>query len=216
MEAYKNPHKRRNRFARFCYIAATICLMGQAILILASWLWTAAMPESNVRSLLSSAGIRWFFGSFADNEASVLLVWLILLSITWGTILHSGTASAIRLVFSRQSRLLGSQKLLALELAAALLVVELIIVSLLVFVPHAVLLSVTGNLFPGPFSASIIPTVSFMFISSSVFYGMMCDNLHSLTEIFDCLCSCKKWIMPLLFLYITGRELWCSLCYVLP
>ena len=142
MEAYKNPHKRRNRFARFCYIAATICLMGQAILILASWLWTAAMPESNVRSLLSSAGIRWFFGSFADNEASVLLVWLILLSITWGTILYSGTASAIRLVLLRQSHLLGSQKLLALELAAAMLVVELIIVSLLVFVPHAVLLSV--------------------------------------------------------------------------
>ena len=190
--------------------------MLQGILILASWLWTAAKPESDVRSLLSSVGIRWFFGTFANNEASVLLVWLLLLSIAWGTFLQSGMAEAVRNIFHLQPHQLSSQKLLALEVAAGLLIVELIVMLLLIFMPHAVLLSVTGNLFPGPFSASIIPAFSFMIVSSSVFYGMMGDNLHSLTEIFDCLCSCKKWIMPLLLFYITARELWCSLCYVLP
>lgn len=216
MEANDYPHKQRSGFTRLCYIAAFICLVAQGVLILVSWLWTAAMPESNVRSLLSSVGIRWFFGSFADNEASVLLVWLILLSITWGTILQSGVAEAIRQVLRRQSHQLGSQKILALEFGAGMLVIEVIVLLLLILMPHAVLLSVTGNLFPGPFSASIIPAVSFMLVSSSVFYGVMGDNLHSLTEICDCLCSCRKWIMPLLLLYVTARELWCSLCYVLP
>ena len=216
MEVGNFPYKRHSVFTKWCYNGAVICLLFQGILILASWLWTAARPESDVRSLLSSVGIRWFFGTFADNEASVLLVWLLLLSIAWGTFLQSGMAAAVRNIFHLQPHQLSSQKLLALEVAAGLLIVELIVMLLLIFMPHAVLLSVTGNLFPGPFSASIIPAFSFMIVSSSVFYGMMGDNLHSLTEIFDCLCSCKKWIMPLLLFYITARELWCSLCYVLP
>ena len=216
MEANELSRKRHSTFTRWCYTGAVICLLFQGILILASWLWTAARPESDVHSLLSSVGIRWFFGSFAGNEASVLLVWLILLSMAWGTFLQSGMAEAVRNVVRRQPYKLGSQKLLALEFAAGLLVIELIVMLLLIFMPHAVLLSVTGNMFPGPFSASIIPAFSFMIVSSSVFYGMMGDNLHTLTEVCDCLCSCRKWIMPLLLFYVTARELWCSLCYVLP
>ena len=216
MEANELSRKRHSTFTRWCYTGAVICLLFQGILILASWLWTAARPESDVHSLLSSVGIRWFFGSFAGNEASVLLVWLILLSMAWGTFLQSGMAEAVRNIVRRQPYKLGSQKLLALELAAGLLVIELIVMLLLIFMPHAVLLSVTGNMFPGPFSASIIPAFSFMIVSSSVFYGMMGDNLHTLTEVCDCLCSCRKWIMPLLLFYVTARELWCSLCYVLP
>ena len=216
MEANELSRKRHSTFTRWCYTGAVICLLFQGILILASWLWTAARPESDVHSLLSSVGIRWFFDSFAGNEASVLLVWLILLSMAWGTFLQSGMAEAVRNIVRRQPYKLGSQKLLALELAAGLLVIELIVMLLLIFMPHAVLLSVTGNLFPGPFSASIIPAFSFMIVSSSVFYGMMGDNLHTLTEVCDCLCSCRKWIMPLLLFYVTARELWCSLCYVLP
>ncbi len=216
MEANELSRKRHSTFTRWCYTGAVICLLFQGILILASWLWTAARPESDVHSLLSSVGIRWFFDSFAGNEASVLLVWLILLSMAWGTFLQSGMAEAVRNIVRRQPYKLGSQKLLALELAAGLLVIELIVMLLLIFMPHAVLLSVTGNMFPGPFSASIIPAFSFMIVSSSVFYGMMGDNLHTLTEVCDCLCSCRKWIMPLLLFYVTARELWCSLCYVLP
>ena len=216
MEANELSRKRHSTFTRWCYTGAVICLLFQGILILASWLWTAARPESDVHSLLSSVGIRWFFDSFAGNEASVLLVWLILLSMAWGTFLQSGMAEAVRNIVRRQPYKLGSQKLLALELAAGLLVIELIVMLLLIFMPHAVLLSVTGNMFPGPFSASIIPAFSFMIVSSSVVYGMMGDNLHTLTEVCDCLCSCRKWIMPLLLFYVTARELWCSLCYVLP
>ena len=50
-------------------IAHLVLWLGvfQIILILVSWLITAAMPELFVRSLLSSEGIRWFFGQFTSN-----------------------------------------------------------------------------------------------------------------------------------------------------
>lgn len=54
--------------------------VGQVVLILTSWLLTAAMPESFPRSLLSAEGIRWFFGRFVGNVESPLLVWLLLFS----------------------------------------------------------------------------------------------------------------------------------------
>ena len=110
MEVGNFPYKRHSVFTKWCYNGAVICLLFQGILILASWLWTAARPESDVRSLLSSVGIRWFFGTFADNEASVLLVWLLLLSIAWGTFLQSGMAEAVRNIFHLQPHQLSSSR----------------------------------------------------------------------------------------------------------
>ena len=52
--------------------------VAQILLMLTSWLLTAAMPEDYNRSLLSSEGIRWFFGQFQDHLASPVLVWLVL------------------------------------------------------------------------------------------------------------------------------------------
>lgn len=64
--------------------------VGQVVLILTSWLLTAAMPESFPRSLLSAEGIRWFFGRFVGNVESPLLVWLLLFSFMLGALQHSG------------------------------------------------------------------------------------------------------------------------------
>ena len=58
----------------------------QILLILVSWFITATMPMSPVRSLLSSEGIRWFFGQFTYNLASPLLVWLILAGMKLGAL----------------------------------------------------------------------------------------------------------------------------------
>ena len=54
--------------------------LAEVMLILVSWLLTAAVPEASMRSLLSSEGIRWFFGHFSDNLATPVLVWLLLVS----------------------------------------------------------------------------------------------------------------------------------------
>jgi aminobenzoyl-glutamate transport protein len=61
-----------------------ILMMIQVVVILLSWLLTAADPESSIRSLLSSEGIRWFIGKNIKNLSQPLLVWLLLLGIAWG------------------------------------------------------------------------------------------------------------------------------------
>ena len=44
-------------------------LIAYIVFILGSWLWSAAMPSSSIRPLLSESGIRWFFGTFVANLA---------------------------------------------------------------------------------------------------------------------------------------------------
>ena len=56
-------------------------LVGQCVLVLVSWLQTAAMPETFPRTLLNAEGIRWFFGRFTENLMQPMLVWLLLLCI---------------------------------------------------------------------------------------------------------------------------------------
>ena len=43
-------------------VIASVLLCAEALLIILSWILSTTMTEG-VRSLLSSEGIRWFFGS---------------------------------------------------------------------------------------------------------------------------------------------------------
>ena len=82
----KNSHT----FSKICGYAMFLLILAQIVLVLASWLITAAMPDVFPRSLLSPEGIRWFFGTFTANLQSPWLVWLLLISIAWGTLRASG------------------------------------------------------------------------------------------------------------------------------
>ena len=62
------------------YLVLALAL-AEVVLVLASWLLSATMA-GNVRSLLSSEGVRWFFGGFTTMLASPWLVWLVLLATT--------------------------------------------------------------------------------------------------------------------------------------
>ena len=69
-------------------------LLAEVLLILVSWLLSATMTEG-VRSLLSTEGIRWFFGQFTSMQASPWLVWLLLLSVAWGSVSGSGLIASL-------------------------------------------------------------------------------------------------------------------------
>ena len=70
-------------------VMASVLLCAEALLIILSWILSTTMTEG-VRSLLSSEGIRWFFGSFTGIIASPLLVWLLLALIAIGSVQKSG------------------------------------------------------------------------------------------------------------------------------
>lgn len=119
--------------------AALTLLVSHAVLIILSWL-LSAMGQEDVRSLLSSEGIRWFVGSFSAMTASPLLVWLLLLLSAAGCVRQSGVAS-----LWGQHRSLTYRERIAFRVALFFLVGYVVIVGLLTLVPHAILLSATGQ-----------------------------------------------------------------------
>lgn len=79
--------------------AAFLLLLAEALLIILSWLLSATRLEG-IRSLLSSEGIRWFFGSFTTIVASPYLVYLLLILITLGTLRATGLTRVLSSLLS--------------------------------------------------------------------------------------------------------------------
>lgn len=156
------------------YIALTLAV-GELLLVMGSWILSAALPMSGIRSMLSGEGIRFFLGHFADLLATPLLVWLLLLAMAYGVVLRSGVISGARSFRSSRARLI------ALLFAAAYLAVVL----LMALVPHAVLLSASGTLWPSPFSASLVPLTAFGLAMVAAVYGIVAGTITSLADIYE-------------------------------
>ena len=70
------------------HIALSLFL-AEIMLILLSWLLSAAMPNSGIRSLLSGEGLRWFMGHFGNILATPQLAWLLLAAIAVGALTYA-------------------------------------------------------------------------------------------------------------------------------
>ena len=152
-----------------------VLLIAQLALILLSWLLTAAFPELPMRSMLSSEGIRWFFGSFVSNQLSPLLIYFIRRLMAVGLRVFdsrlydalretlSNTRSSLTTSSNHQHKVHYREKV-GLRIALVEFIVYVIIMVLLTAIPHAILLSVTGQLFPSSFSSSFIPSLSLIII----------------------------------------------------
>lgn len=184
----------------------------QVVLILFSWIVSVVDTGISGRSLLSTDGIRWFFGTFADNVGSVPLVWMVLLSVGWGAVRTSGLYTALCSMAAHRTLNYRSRYALVTAVTSALLMV--LCVLLLTFLPHALLLSVTGSLWPSPFSSSLVPVVSFIMVSSSVVYGLQSGVLSTVDDVFRCLYSGLGIAAPLFPLYIVAVELLYSIYFV--
>ena len=199
-----------------------VLLTAQLALILLSWVLTAAFPELPIRSLLSSEGIRWFFGCFSDNQQSPLLVALIMAAMAAGVssrlyaafrtrmkeLAHGKTADGGRTALHYRERV-------GLRLALLELLVYAVIMLLLTAVPHAILLSVTGHLFPSAFSSSLIPSLSSVLVIMSLSYGVASGTVDSVAAMHRVLVSGLVVAAHLVPAYVIGIQLYMSLLYVL-
>ena len=199
---------------KVCGIISLALVVLQLVLVMASWIMTAAMPELPMRSLLSAEGIRWFFGHFAENINSQVLVSFVLLAVAIGAVMFSGVAESLSgIVFHRKTRYMERVALwaVAIELAIAA-----IVVILLTSVPHAILLSVTGHLFPSSFSQSLIPIVSVTLLICSLSFGIVSGKLSSMGLVYETMTYglvCYAWLIPI---YIFAIELYSSVLFVFP
>lgn len=168
-------------------VVGGILILAELVLILTSWILSATMTEG-VRSLLSDVGIRWLFGSFTDIIASSLLAWLLLLLIAFGSFQKSGLFQVLsHQAHFRRSMPLNYRDRLALRVTLVFLLIYIGIILLLTMLPHAVLLSATGSLYPSAFSHSLVPIISFGIIVISVSFGLMSGRLETLADILSAL-----------------------------
>ena len=183
-------------------------LVAESVLIIVSWL-LSAMRLEGVRSMLSSEGIRWFVGGFSDIVASPLLAWLLLVLIAVGSVVQSGVVALFRNKGEKSFR-----SKLALRVASVFLALYTLVVCLLAFVPHAILLSVKGSLFPSAFSRSLVPIVCFGITLFSVVYGMMSGHKKTGEDIIDILAYGIRQGASLIVVYILAIQLYASLRFV--
>ena len=195
-----NSQAKGSRFG----VLMLLLLIAEVVLILLSWI-LSAMRVDGVRSMLSGEGVRWFFGNFASMVASPWLAWLLLLLVALGCLQKSGLI--------RQPHTSYRDRM-ALRLTFVFLVLYVGVCFSLTAVPHAVLLSSTGSLFPSPFSRSIIPILSFGIILVSVSFGLVSGRFQTLAEVLDALSfGCRKGA-PLFIFYILFIQLYESLRFV--
>ena len=187
------------------YIALALAL-AHLLLILTSWVWSAAMPLSGVRSMLSSEGIRWFLGHFAELMASPVLVWILLGAMAYGAV--------VRCRGNLQGNNYRSSR--ARIISLGFLAVYVAIVLLLTVSPHAVLLSASGLLWPSPFSASLVPITAFGILLAAILYGVVAGTFQTLSEVYESLVFGLRQCAPLLPVYILFMQLFESFRFVLP
>ncbi|MES4922199.1 AbgT family transporter [Hoylesella timonensis] len=194
---------------KFFAISIFIFIVLQILVILGSWFVTVVFPTLPVRSMLSSEGIRWFLGQYTSNLASPLLVWLVLAGMTYGALRSSGLSRAI-MYFSK----ISYRQRFALKVVVAELIFFAIVLFLMTFLPQAILLSVTGELFPSSFSRSLIPFVCFLLTLFSITYGLINASFSSLTDIFNSLTSGITATSPWLVIYVFVIQLYYSILFV--
>lgn len=194
---------------RFLSYSALCLGIAQLLLILSSWILTAAMPDVAMRSLLSSEGIRWFFGNFVENLATPVLVWMLLIGIAYGAFQYSGLAACIT---QRQPR--SYRERFALRMVAVEVLLLVGIVMLLTLLPQGILLSVTGNLFPSSFSKSVVAIIAFIVSLASVSYGMLSGRTNTLESVFSSLTAGMIYLAPFCILYVLAAQLYFSAKFV--
>ena len=177
----------------------------QLLLMLVSWLLSAAFPASQFRSLLTGEGLRWFMGSYAHLVATPVLTWLLLGAMAYGCMWRSG-------LLRRPS---NYRERRALMMALFVLAVVVVLMLLLTVVPHAVLLSAVGGLWPSPFSSSLVPVLAFTVTLVSAFYGLVAGRFEDLSDVYLALIQGIRQGAPLLLFYVLLIQIYESLRFML-
>ena len=197
---------RNSRLLKITSYSAVVLASCQLLLILVSWFITAAIPDLNMHSLLSSEGIRWFMGQFTYNIASPILALITVASIAYGCLVTSGLLG-IKLHMDIRQRL-------AIRLASLEVIIFVITILLLTIVPHAVLLNIDGHILSTNFLICLISYISFAVLVISATYSISVGRITSITDLFTVMCEGIKKAAPIYIIYILAAQLYYSILFV--
>lgn len=191
--------------------ACLFLLASNLLLVVLSWIFSAT-GTLIVRSLISSEGLRWFMGHYVDIILSPLLAWMLLAAVAYSCCKSSGLARCLCSV-CRRDRTVFRQRL-ALRVTVLAFLIILLIVTLLLLSPHAVLLSPVGTVFPSPFSRSIVPLLAGTVTLLSIIYGILSGAITTIESAFRSLYCHIPHLLPFFILYIFAAQLYACLLYV--
>ncbi len=195
----------KNKYLTYCALSLGIF---QVFIILLSWLMSAAFPELPIRSLLSSEGIRWYFGKVTFNMSSPILIMTIFALSAYGSLKKSRLLYAFRMKHDFREKT-------ALQFVALEVIFSIIVMVLLTCLPHAILLSVTGDLYPSSFANSLIPVLTFTCWVISSTYALMSGKWHSSSEVFNSLTYGISLGAPIILIMMISIQLVESVFFVL-
>lgn len=184
-------------------IVALTLFAAEMLLILGSWMTEALAPGLSVRSLISFDGVRWLFGSFTATIDTPVLAWLLLVAMACGAAHKSRLACAWR----KGRKSLQYRERMGLWLALAELVVAVLVVVALTCLPHALLLNVTGHLFPGVFPSSIVPCAAFVLLVCSLSYGIASGSITTVAAAYASMVHGLRLFAPLMPVYVLLMQL---------
>lgn len=197
------------------YILVLIIVLG-TVFIVGAWIVSAVFPEFQIRSVLGNDGIRWLLGHFTENVCAPLLVWIVLLAFSYGCMERSGLLSDLsKAFFDRGNTKFGFRSRIGVVIVAVELFVVIIIMSLLTVVPHAVLLSVDGTLFPSSFSDSLVPVLSFTLLLCSTTYGITTNHFRTVRSWGESLAYGLSRCSMFVAVYFAAAELYAIIRFVI-
>lgn len=202
----------RNRPRYFAY-ALLLLLIAQPVVVVLSWMLNAFFPQAGIRSLITSWGMRWYFGHFVDNVRIPFMVWMILLSMAFGAYHDSGLHHALVALMRRQP--LKDKQPLALRVTTLVVFVLLALVFFLAMQPHALLHNVSGGLFPSSFSDFLIPLIALVIMVGSLCFAFVSGWLDSAEKFYQLHVTGIKHIAWLFPLYMLAAQLYASTLWVL-
>ena len=148
----------------------------------------------------------------AGHIATPLLAWLLLLSIAYSC--YEGSGLSLALCRALKGEKLEFKQRLGIRVALIVLVVIIANTLLLLLTPHAVLLSPSGDIFPSPFSKSIVPIVAGAVSLVSFAYGLAGGTINNIDTAFKTLYCKLPSLLPVLILYIFAAQLYACICFV--
>lgn len=185
-------------------------MVAEVFLVLGSWIVAAIWPECAIRSLIGNDGVRWLLGSFGDNVSAPAVVWILLSGGMCGMLYRSGLWQAVS-----HYRNTSDYERMALWIVGWEVVAMFVAVAFIAFVPHAILLSAVGTLFPGMFSHSIALIIICIGCMAAVTYGCIVSRFKSAVSLFMTFCSGLAQTAPLVMFYFAISEFYCSVVWVI-
>ena len=169
--------------SRLCVAVVAVELVA----ITGAWMANTINPLGPLNNPLSGEGVRWMFRNMMSAMVSEWLVALLLFAMSMGCMEGSGLTKALRIFFStRRTQAdvsLHYRERMGLRLALLISVLFVVAMALLTTLPEAMLLSATGDVFPSPFSAAVMPAVCLWLAFISIAFGIVKGEFRTVTQV---------------------------------